>query len=81
MGRAARRRARPSRLGPAGERVGVVQVRLYRPFSAAPPRRAAADRGRVAVLDRTKEPGSFGEPLFLDVVSALAEAYADGERG
>ena len=35
---------------------------------------------RVAVLDRTKEPGSFGEPLFLDVLAALSEAHADGER-
>ncbi len=35
---------------------------------------------RVAVLDRTKEPGSLGEPLFLDVLAALSEAHADGER-
>ena len=58
-----------------GERVGVLQVRLFRPF----PARALLDAlpasvRRVAVLDRTKEPGSSGEPLFLDVVSALAEA-------
>jgi pyruvate-ferredoxin/flavodoxin oxidoreductase len=64
-----------------GERVGVVQVRLYRPF----PDRALLDAlpataGRIAVLDRTKEPGSGGEPLFLDVVAALAEAHTDGER-
>ena len=63
------------------ERVGVVQVRLYRPF----PARALLDAlpasvRRIAVLDRTKEPGSVGEPLFLDVVAALAEAHADGER-
>ena len=35
----------------------------------------------IAVLDRTKEPGSIGEPLYLDVVAALAEAHADGDRG
>ncbi len=64
-----------------GERVGVLQVRLYRPF----PSRALLDAlpasaRRIAVLDRTKEPGSNGEPLFLDVVAALAEAHTDGER-
>ncbi len=64
-----------------GERVGVLQVRLFRPF----PARALLDAlpasaGRIAVLDRTKEPGSNGEPLFLDVVAALAEAYTGGER-
>ncbi len=63
-----------------GERVGVIQVRLYRPFptqallDALPPTAT-----RVAVLDRTKEPGSIGEPLFLDVVAALTDAYAGGE--
>ncbi len=61
-----------------GEKVGVVKVRLYRPFSiehflAALPLTAK----RVAVLDRTKEPGAAGEPLYLDVVDALAES----ERG
>jgi pyruvate-ferredoxin/flavodoxin oxidoreductase len=64
-----------------GERVGVAQVRLYRPFPA--PELAAAlpaSVRRVAVLDRTKEPGSFGEPLFLDVLAALNESHADGER-
>jgi pyruvate-ferredoxin/flavodoxin oxidoreductase len=64
-----------------GERVGVLQVRLYRPF----PARALLDElpataSRIAVLDRTKEPGSNGEPLFLDVVAALAEAHTGGER-
>ena len=64
-----------------GERVGVVQVRLYRPFPAQALLDALpASVGRIAVLDRTKEPGSIGEPLFLDVVAALAEAHADGER-
>ena len=62
-----------------GERVGVVTVRLYRPFSveafaaALPPSVAA-----IAVLDRTKEPGAVGEPLYQDVVAALAEARAMG---
>jgi pyruvate-ferredoxin/flavodoxin oxidoreductase len=64
-----------------GERVGVLNVRLFRPF----PVRALLDAlpataSRIAVLDRTKEPGSNGEPLFLDVVAALAEAHTDGER-
>ncbi len=64
-----------------GERVGVVQIRLYRPF----PVRALLDAlpataARIAVLDRTKEPGSAGEPLFLDVTATLAESCADGER-
>ncbi len=65
----------------AGERVGVVQVRLYRPFpshallDALPPTAA-----KIAVLDRTKEPGSGGEPLFLDVTAALADAFSAGER-
>jgi pyruvate-ferredoxin/flavodoxin oxidoreductase len=58
-----------------GEKVGVVKVRLYRPFPlgefmAALPRTTQA----IAVLDRTKEPGSLGEPLYQDVVTALREA-------
>jgi pyruvate-ferredoxin/flavodoxin oxidoreductase len=58
-----------------GERVGVAQVKLYRPFPAQALAQAlpAAVRG-VAVLDRTKEPGSLGEPLFLDVLAALTES-------
>jgi len=64
-----------------GERVGVAQVRLYRPFPArALVQALPASVRRIAVLDRTKEPGSFGEPLFLDVLAALAESHADGER-
>jgi pyruvate-ferredoxin/flavodoxin oxidoreductase len=64
-----------------GERVGVLQVRLFRPFPAFELLDALpASVRRVAVLDRTKEPGSSGEPLFLDVVAALAEAYTGGER-
>ncbi len=69
------------RLVRGGERVGVVQVRLYRPFPAAELVAALPESVRaVAVLDRTKEPGSEGEPLHLDVVAALAEAVDRGER-
>jgi pyruvate-ferredoxin/flavodoxin oxidoreductase len=58
-----------------GEKVGLLKVRLFRPFAVqafmnALPRTTRA----VAVLDRTKEPGSVGEPLYLDVVASLAEA-------
>ena len=68
-------------LNARGERVGVVQVRLYRPFPArALVEALPASVRRVAVLDRTKEPGSIGEPLFLDVVAALTESHEDGER-
>ena len=57
-----------------GEKVGVLQVRLYRPFSAkAFVKAIPSSCKKIAVLDRTKEPGSLGEPLYLDVVSALAE--------
>jgi len=68
-------------LSARGERVGLLQVRLYRPFPARELLDALpASVRRVAVLDRTKEPGSSGEPLFLDVVAALAEATTSGER-
>ena len=64
-----------------GERVGVVQLRLYRPFPAAELLDALAGSVRqVAVLDRTKEAGSHGEPLYLDVVATLAEAHERGQR-
>src|SRR5215475_13282298 len=57
-----------------GERVGVLKVRLFRPFSVADFVAALPVTVRaVAVLDRTKEPGAPGEPLYLDVVAALAE--------
>ena len=56
----------------AGEKVGVVKVRLYRPFDAKALVEAFPDTVKViSVLDRTKEPGSLGEPLYLDVVAAL----------
>ncbi|MCZ7525877.1 MAG: pyruvate:ferredoxin (flavodoxin) oxidoreductase [Acidimicrobiia bacterium] len=65
----------------AGEKVGLVQVRLYRPFPAAALLGALPETARaVAVLDRTKEPGAAGEPLRLDVVAALASAHAAGAR-
>ena len=59
-------------LAKKGEKVGVVKVRLYRPFSAEALVNAIPDSvKRIQVLDRTKEPGSLGEPLWLDVVAAL----------
>ena len=65
-----------------GEKVGVLRVRLFRPFPAAALLAALpATAARIAVLDRTKEPGSLGEPLFLDVLAALAEASASGASG
>ncbi len=68
-------------LNARGERVGVLKVRLFRPFAAErfvaalPPSVRA-----IAALDRTKEPGSAGEPLYQDCVTALCEAYATGAR-
>ncbi len=57
-----------------GEKVGLVKVRLYRPFVAEKFCEALpATVKKIAVLDRTKEPGSLGEPLYLDVVAALNE--------
>ena len=74
-------RAAAAALRAAGEKVGVLQVRLYRPFSVAHLLAALPDSvRRIAVLDRTKEPGGTGEPLFQDVVTALAGAVARGER-
>jgi pyruvate-ferredoxin/flavodoxin oxidoreductase len=64
-----------------GEKIGVLQVRLYRPFSAAhfldalPPSVC-----EIAVLEQTKEAGSTGEPLYLDVLATLAQGYANGQR-
>ena len=62
-----------------GEKVGVLKVRLYRPFHqqaflAALPKTVRT----LAILDRTKEPGAPGDPLYLDVTTALAEAHAAG---
>ena len=62
-----------------GEKVGLIKVRLYRPFASAKFVEAIpATCKKIAVLDRTKEPGSVGEPLFQDVVSAL---YSQGKGG
>ncbi len=56
----------------AGHKVGVIKVRLYRPFSAQALIDAIPDTVKtISVLDRTKEPGSLGEPLYLDIVAAL----------
>ena len=58
-----------------GEKVGMVNVHLYRPFSAERLLAAIPETAKkIAVLDRTKEPGALGEPLYLDVVTALANA-------
>jgi len=62
-----------------GEKVGILKVRLYRPFAAADFLAALPKTARaICVLDRTKEPGAPGDPLYLDVVTALAEARAAG---
>jgi pyruvate-ferredoxin/flavodoxin oxidoreductase len=64
----------------AGEKVGAIKVRLYRPFSSKDLINALPPTTRViGVLDRTKEPGSAGEPLYLDVITSVAEAYSDGQ--
>jgi pyruvate-ferredoxin/flavodoxin oxidoreductase len=62
-----------------GEKVGLVKVHLYRPFSGESLIQALPSTTRtIAVLDRTKEPGASGEPLYKDVVTAVAEAYTSG---
>jgi pyruvate-ferredoxin/flavodoxin oxidoreductase len=65
-----------------GDKVGLVKVRLFRPFS--PERLLAAipttAKTHLAVLDRTKEPGADGEPLYKDVLTALAQAVTQGKR-
>ncbi|HCH50666.1 MAG TPA: pyruvate:ferredoxin (flavodoxin) oxidoreductase [Proteus sp.] len=68
-------------LNTQGEKLGLLCVHLYRPFSAqhfidAIPTTVES----IAVLDRTKEPGAQAEPLYLDVITALTEAYQQGER-
>lgn len=64
----------------AGEKIGVLKIRLYRPFPIdafieALPKTVK----KIAVLDRTKEPGSLGEPLYLDIRTAIGEAMSDGK--
>jgi pyruvate-ferredoxin/flavodoxin oxidoreductase len=64
-----------------GEKVGVLQVRLYRPFAAEAFLAALPESVRtVAVLEQTKEPGAAGEPLYLDVLATLAAAVSRGKR-
>ena len=63
-----------------GEKVGLLKVRLYRPFSLEYFIKALPKTTKtIAVLDRTKEPGSGGEPLYLDVVNAISEKYMASE--
>ena len=63
----------------SGEKVGLIKVRLYRPFVAKKLVEAIpASVKKIAVLDRTKEPGALGEPLYLDVVTALASCGVSG---
>ena len=65
----------------SGDRIGVVQVRLYRPFSAQHLLAALPASARaIAVLEQAKEPGAPGEPLYLDVVTTLAQHVACGAR-
>ena len=65
----------------ANEKVGVLQVRLFRPFSAAHLLAALPHSCRaIAVLEQTKEPGASGEPLYLDVIECLARSLSRGER-
>jgi pyruvate-ferredoxin/flavodoxin oxidoreductase len=67
-------------LAARGEKVGMIKVRLFRPFSSASLLAALPVTARkVAVLDRTKEPGADGEPLYKDVITALAEAVGRGD--
>ena len=63
----------------AGRKVGVVKVRLYRPFCAQALIDAIPETVKqITVLDRTKEPGALGEPLYLDVVAALKDSKFGG---
>jgi pyruvate-ferredoxin/flavodoxin oxidoreductase len=67
-------------LAARGERVGIVKVRLFRPFDASALLEAIpATARRIAVLDRTKEAGADGEPLYKDVVTAIMDAWARGD--
>ena len=63
-----------------GEKVGVIQIRLYRPFSMKHFLQALPGTvKKIAVLDRTKEPGSAGEPIYQDVVTGMLDALQNGE--
>jgi len=62
-----------------GEKVGLLKVRLFRPFATGDFIKAIPQSARtIAVLDRTKEPGAIGDPLYLDVIAALRNAEEDG---
>jgi len=64
----------------SGAKTGVIQVRLYRPFSTAHLVRALPETVKtIAVLDRTKEPGATGEPLYQDILASLVEALQNGQ--
>ena len=64
-----------------GEKVGLLKVRLFRPFSAEHLLAVLPDSvSQIAVLDRTKEPGAHAEPLYLDVMTSLAESFSRGDR-
>jgi pyruvate-ferredoxin/flavodoxin oxidoreductase len=68
-------------LAAAGEKVGAIQIRLYRPFSAEHLLAVLpASVRRIAVLEQTKEPGATGDPVYLDVVASLAAAVSRGAR-
>ncbi|MBK9714316.1 MAG: pyruvate:ferredoxin (flavodoxin) oxidoreductase [Kouleothrix sp.] len=70
-----------SYLAARGEKVGVIKVHLFRPFSVEHLIKALPPTVRtIAVLDRTKEPGSSGEPLYLDIVAALSEGRAQASE-
>jgi len=67
------------RMNAEGEKVGVLKLRLFRPFDGAAMIEALpASTRAIAVLDRTKEPGADGEPMYKDIVTALAEGAMDG---
>ena len=66
-------------LNKKGEKIGVIKVRLFRPFSTEHLIKALPKSvQKIAVLDRTKEPGSLGEPLYQDIVTSLMEAQSEG---
>lgn len=67
-------------LNKQGEKVGLIKVRLYRPFSVEHFIKSIPKSVKtIAVLDRTKEPGAIGEPLYTDVISAISEAHANSK--
>ncbi len=68
-------------LNARGEKVGLIKVRLFRPFSVEHLMAAIPETvNKIAVLDRTKEPGAIGEPLYMDVVNALCESQTENKN-